>query len=210
MQERFFEIYNGHPGVNQLGDDTHASLERMWDIANTIRIADLKLPPLNGLATDDSHNYEGPRGPTPGRGWLMVKAGELTPEALIESINQGHFYASSGVVLEGFSFQDSRLSITIAPQQEVEFVTQFIGTPKDFDRTNEPVRDEKGKEIEATRRYSADVGQVFAEVKGTNPTYQLTGKELYVRAIVNSSKPHQNPSYDGQKEQAWVQPVVGK
>ena len=210
VEERFFEIYNGHPGVNQLGDETHVSLERMWDIANTIRIADMKLPPLNGLATDDSHNYEGPRGATPGRGWIMVKAAELTPDALINAVHEGSYYASSGVVVEEFKFQDKQFSIAIAPQQGVEFVTQFVGTPKDYDRSNEPVRDQAGKEIDATRRYSADVGQVFAEVSGNNPSYKLTGKELYVRAVVNSSKPHPNPSYDGQHEQAWIQPVGWK
>ena len=35
----FFEVYNGHPGVNQLGDATHPSVELMWDIANAIRYA---------------------------------------------------------------------------------------------------------------------------------------------------------------------------
>ncbi|MBC8114503.1 MAG: hypothetical protein H7062_09010, partial [Candidatus Saccharimonas sp.] len=32
--ENFFEVYNGHPGVNNTGDDTHASCERIWDIIN--------------------------------------------------------------------------------------------------------------------------------------------------------------------------------
>jgi hypothetical protein len=208
VQEKFFEIYNGHPSVNQLGDATHANLERMWDIANTIRLGELKQPPLYGLATDDSHNYHSPRGASPGRGWVMVRARELTPESLIEAINAADFYASSGVVLDTvrFSTAPAELSLEIRAEPGVEYVTQFIGTPVEYDRANTPVRDKDGNEINATRRYSADVGQVFAEVKGVNPKYRLTGKELYVRAIVNSSKPHPNPSLDNQKEQAWTQP----
>ena len=51
------------------------------------------------------------------------------------------------------------------------------------------------------------MGRVFATVKGLRPTFKLTGNELYVRAVVNSSKPHANPTFDGQKQQAWTQPV---
>ena len=60
-KERFFEVYNGHPDVHHLGDETHAGVERMWDIINTLRIGEMKAAPVNGLATDDSHNYFGKR-----------------------------------------------------------------------------------------------------------------------------------------------------
>ncbi len=36
---------------------------------------------------------------------------------------------------------------------------------------------------------------------------QLTGKELYIRAAITSSKPHPNASYPNQTEMAWTQPV---
>ena len=58
-KERFFEVYNGHPDVHHLGDETHAGVERMWDIINTLRIGEMKAAPVYGLATDDSHNYFG-------------------------------------------------------------------------------------------------------------------------------------------------------
>ncbi|MCA9146672.1 MAG: hypothetical protein KDB05_28035 [Planctomycetales bacterium] len=209
VQERFFEVYNGHPGVNQLGDETHASIERMWDIANTIRIADMKHPPLYGMGTDDSHNYFGNRGASTGRGWVMVRAAELTPEALIRSMEAGDFYVSSGVTLESHVFDSEKqtLSVVIAAEEGVEYVTEFIGTPVDYDNASQPVVDKDGKEIVATRTYSADVGKVLAQVNGTTATYQLTGKELYVRATVTSTKKHWNPSFDNQTEQAWTQPV---
>lgn len=209
LQEKFFEVYNGHPGVNQLGDETHTSIERMWDIANTIRVADMKHPPLYGMATDDSHNYFGNRDASTGRGWVMVRAKELTPEALIHSLEAGDFYASSGVTLEAHAFDHKKQSLTvsIAAEEGVDYVTQFIGTPVDYDKASQAVVDKENNEITATRTYSADVGKVLAEVKGTSATYQLTGKELYVRALVTSTKKHWNPSFDGQTEQAWTQPV---
>jgi hypothetical protein len=36
---RFFEVYNGHPRVNNDGDDFRASTERMWDIVLALRLA---------------------------------------------------------------------------------------------------------------------------------------------------------------------------
>ena len=54
--ERFFELYNGHPMVNNEGDDTHIDLETMWDLINISYYSDKK-PLLLGIATDDSHNY---------------------------------------------------------------------------------------------------------------------------------------------------------
>ncbi|HXG72282.1 MAG TPA: hypothetical protein VNJ04_16855 [Gemmatimonadaceae bacterium] len=44
-------------------------------------------------------------------------------------------------------------------------------------------------------------------MRGTAPTFNLTGAELYVRAVVTSSKPHPRQSFVGQTEQAWTQPV---
>ena len=29
--EKFFEVYNGHPGVHNAGDAAHLSTEEIWD-----------------------------------------------------------------------------------------------------------------------------------------------------------------------------------
>jgi len=55
--ENFFEVYNGHPGVNNNGNESYASTDRIWDIILTKRLAELKLPMMYGLATDDGHSY---------------------------------------------------------------------------------------------------------------------------------------------------------
>jgi hypothetical protein len=209
LRERFFEIYNGHPGVRQLGDEMHPSIDQMWDIANTIRIGELKYPPLFGVATDDSHDYHGSDGATPGRGWTMVRAANLEPETLIKAIKAGDCYASSGVTLDDVKYdpKSKKLEINIHPEEGAEFTTQFIGTRLGYDAKSEPRATADGKSKRLTRKYSADVGQVFATVEGLNPTFQLTGDELYVRAIINSSKPPVNPVWKDQKQQAWTQPV---
>ena len=79
---------------------------------------------------------------------------------------------------------------------------------KGYDAAREPVKDESGKDLPAvTQRYSKDVGRVLSTVEGTKATYKLTGEELYVRAVVESSKAPEKPTYQGQKAQAWTQPV---
>lgn len=209
VSERFFEVYNGHPGVKHLGDADHPSVERLWDIANTIRLGQLCVAPLYGVATDDSHNYHGKPGSHTGRGWIQVRSRHLTPESLIRAINRGDFYASSGVMLRDVTFDagSGRLSLDIEPDCDTTFTTSFIGTPTNYDTTSEPRIDKDGKPIRSTRKYSSDVGKVFATVEGTTPSYTLTGDELYIRAVVTSSRPHRDPSFTGQQQQAWMQPV---
>ncbi len=209
VAERFFEVFNGHPAVAQPGDAYRPSIERMWDIANTIRVAQLTVPPLMGVATDDSHDYHGVDGATPGRGWIMVRAYHLTAESLIRSMRRGEFYASSGVTLAEVAYDQEQgvLRVEIDAEPGVTYKTQFVGTAKDYDRSSQPRLGKDGEPIRATRQYSADVGKVFAEQTGTQATYRLTGEELYVRAIVISDRTHPQASYEGQMEQAWTQPV---
>ena len=187
VEDQFFEVYNGHPGINHLGDGDRPSDEEIWDLANTLRIMVHDAPPLFGVATDDSHNYHG-GDVSPGRGWVMVRAEELEAGSLIEAMEQGDFYASSGVVLEEVSYdRRKRTHLVRMPAAEgVEYETRFVGT----------------------RRGTPDKpGEIFATVIGLEASYRLEGDELYVRAVVTSSVVHPNPSYKDQREQAWTQPV---
>jgi hypothetical protein len=213
VSEHFFEVWNGHPGVNHLGDDLRPGLETMWDIANTIRLSKLNLPPLYGLGTDDSHHhhFEGMNRSIPGRGWVMVRAHHLTPESLIRALRAGDFYASSGVSLQDVRYdpETKQISIVIDAEEGATYTTRFVGTPLKYDDTTEdpPTVDAEGKPMRASRRYSADVGKTFATVEGTTPSYTLRGEEMYVRATITSSAGADRPAYEGQKKQAWTQPV---
>ncbi len=209
VSERFYEVYNGHPAVRHLGDQNHPGVERIWDIANTLRIAQLKAAPLMGLAVDDSHEYYGQRGSRPGRGWIMVRSRYLTPESLIRAMKRGDFYASSGVTLRDvrFDVETGKLEIEIEPREDATFITEFIGTPMDYEATSELRADAEGEPLRATRKYSPQVGTVLARISGTNPSYSVREDQWYVRAVITSSEPHPDPSYDDQKQRAWTQPV---
>lgn len=209
--EKFFEVYNGHPGVNDSGNAEHASTERMWDIILTKRLAELDLPIMYGLATDDGHNYHRvpSRASEPGRGWVMVLAESLAPESLIPAMERGDFYSSSGVVLGRVESSSKGLSVKVQNEPGLTYRIAFIGTTQGYDTASESVRDSKGAEVRATRRYSEEIGRVLATHDGPTASYEFTGNEIYVRAVVTSSRVHPNPSEPGEFERAWIQPVVG-
>ncbi|MHA3770601.1 hypothetical protein ACXR0O_03575 [Verrucomicrobiota bacterium sgz303538] len=209
--EQFFEVYNGHPQVHNEGDEYHANIDQVWDIVLTQRL-ERGLQPLYGLASDDSHNYHGDPDPKkqshPGRGWLMVRAASLSPEHLIAALENGDFYASSGVTLKDVRRGKDTLSLEIAAEPGVTYRTEFIGTRKGYDRSSEIITGKAGETMRATRRYSPDIGAVLATVEGPSASYTLQGDEIYVRARVTSSKPKTDPYRAGETEQAWTQPLV--
>jgi len=215
--ERHFEVFNGHPGVNQSGDEARPSIDRLWDIANTIRLVDLNAEPLFGIATDDSHAYHGkPKGSRPGRGWVMVRATHLTPEHVVKAIKAGDCYASSGVTLRDVRYDATSkiLEIEIEPDGDATYRTEIVGTLKGVDTSSQappPLPKPKSPDEKVggrvSRRYSDAIGKVLATQEGLKVRYQLTGEELYVRAIITSSKPPVDPVWDEQRQQAWTQPV---
>ena len=214
-RQRFFEVYNGHPGVVNDGDALHLSMDAMWDVVLTFRLADRKLGLVWGVGTDDSHNYHriGLGQSNSGRGWVMVRARHLTAESVVRAMEDGDFYASSGVTLADVRRAPGRLALEIQPEAGVTYVTRFIGTRRGFDRSSSELAPaavpKGGSRTVAHRRYSPDVGAVLAEVTGTHAEYVFRGDELYVRAKVVSSKPKNNGSVAGEFESAWVQPVAG-
>lgn len=209
VEEPFFEVFNGHPGVAHLGDDKHVGVERMWDIANTLRIAEYKAPPLYGLGTDDSHNYFGQRGSSPGRGWVMVRAKSLDTETLLNAMTAGDFYASSGVTLRDVRYDKGAgtLTVEVGDIGTDRVSIQFIGTRKNYQRVRAAVLGKDGKPRPDTYRYPDDIGETFKTVFEPKATYQLKGDELYVRAMVTLYKPPANPVWKSQRQQAWTQPV---
>ena len=211
--EKFFEVYNGHPVVFNSGDADHAGTERIWDIVLTKRLAELHLPIMYGLATDDGHDYH-QEGPTqgaaqPGRGWVMVLSDELKAETLVDSLEAGRFYSSSGVNLKQIESSSQGMSVVVDATPGETYTIEFIGTRKGYDRSSQPVLDEEGNEMRATRRYSAEMGETLAVIEGTEASYTFQGDEIYVRARITSSAKHPNPSEEGDFKQAWCQPVVG-
>ncbi len=215
LDERFFEIWNGVDADNDPGDARHPSTDEVWDIANTLRIAGMGAAPLLGIATDDSHDYQGNkvRAP-PGRAWVMVRSRFLTPDSLVRAMESGDFYATTGVVLDDVGYDAARrtLSLRIQPRPGERFVTRFVGTRRGVRLEGRPRRDPDGTVVETTLDYASGdgprIGEVLAEARGTRASYTLRGDELYVRAIVESSAAPDVPSVEHPFKRAWTQPVA--
>jgi len=162
----------------------------MWDLANTLRSLELDLPLLYGLATDDSHEYFrwGVGEMNPGRGWVMVRGSERDGNAIVTALQQGDFYASSGVTVHDFRTDADCYELEIATESGLDYVTRFIGT-RSIDDTPNPQ------------------AEVLFETTSDTPCYTYEGNELFVRATVTSSRLHPNPYRQGDYEIAWLQPV---
>lgn len=184
--ERFFEVFNGHHLVNNYGDSTHEGTESMWDKIN-LHFLQQGRPLMYGMGTDDSHNYYffGPSFSNSGRSWVMVDAPELTPKTLIEAMEAGRFYVSSGVTLKQLPQVRNSLAVRVKTEPDVTYRIQFFGVRKGSQRA-----------------------ELLREVADTVATYPLTDDILLLRAKIISNKPKYNPFMPGDLETAWTQPIA--
>ena len=156
QRTKLFEVYNGHPQVNNLGGGDVPGLEEMWDRLLTGG----KL--IYGIAVDDAHHFKRPWDPTassPGHGWVYVQAPALEPRALVNAVEQGRFYASTGVVLDAVEATARDLRVAVKPTSFSKYRIRFIG---------------RG-------------GRVLREVAAPDARFVFTGDEGYVRAKVVES-----------------------
>jgi len=153
---RLFEIYNGHPQVNNEGGGGVPSLEAMWDQILSRGVL------LYGLAVDDAHHFkrhDDRSAARPGKGWVFVKADTLAPRAILDAMERGEFYSSTGVELNDYVVTDTSITLTVRETVWSKYRIQFIG------------RD----------------GAVLQETTESPATYRIRGDEGYVRARVLES-----------------------
>ncbi len=150
------EVYNGHPQVNNVGGGGLPGAEALWDAMLT------KGQQVFAVATDDTHNVKQPGvrdAGAPGRGWVVVRARQLSQESILDAMRRGDFYASTGVELSDIQATPRSLVVTIKPQSFARYTVQFIG---------------RG-------------GQVLKVATSSPAQYDITGNEGYVRAKVVDS-----------------------
>jgi len=153
---RLFEVFNGHPTVNNLGGGGVPSLEETWDrILSSGKM-------LYGIAVDDAHYFkrpEDPMAPRPGKGWVYVRSPRLEGRALVEALERGDFYSSTGVQMTSIEANASSLSLVVKTEPSSKYRIQFIGRQ----------------------------GRVLSEVTTPTASYSFKGDEGYVRAKVMES-----------------------
>jgi hypothetical protein len=171
--DRLLEIFNGHPYVHNDGAGGEPGMEEIWDMLLTDGVR------MYGIAVDDAHHFLefGHEQANPGRGWVAVRASALEAGAILEAMEAGRFYASTGVELEAVDVTASRIEIRISQRGDFRYTTQFIGSG----------------------------GRVMKEMHGATAYFDLhahgpvarEGETPYVRARVT----------DSGGAVAWVQPV---
>jgi len=151
-----FEIYNGHPQTNNLGGGGVPGTEAIWDILLT------RGRLYYGMAVDDAHNFKVFRRElsNPGRGWVMVRAPELTPHAIVHALETGNYYPSTGVLIDDIVTSHGKgLAFHIKKKKLNKFKTEFFGTGGKLLKTDESMQ----------------------------PHYEFQSGDIYVRARITSS-----------------------
>jgi len=153
---RLFELFNGHHLVNNLGGGGVPGMEEVWDrMLSSGKV-------MYGIADDDAHVFKQPGNPDvagPGRAWVVVRAERLAVRPILEALEHGDFYASTGVELIDYKVTDKAITIAIAAQISSKYRIQFIGAH----------------------------GKVLSEADASPATYAFAGDERYVRAKIFES-----------------------
>ena len=156
QRTRLFEVFNGHPTVNNLGGGGVPSLEETWDrILSSGKM-------LYGIAVDDAHYFKRPEDPTeprPGKGWVYVRSPRLEGRALVEALERGDFYSSTGVQMQTVDASTTALSLAVKTEPSSKYRIQFIGRQ----------------------------GRILSDVTTPTASYTFKGDEGYVRAKVLES-----------------------
>ena len=147
------EVASGHPYVNMQGPP---SVEAMWDQLLTAGRR------VFAVAVDDTHHLKDPLDEghvPPGRAWIVVRAEERTPDAILGAIERGDFYASMGPEIAEYGVGAKSMTVCVKEKNTAHYRVQFIGAH----------------------------GRLLQESPGSAATYTFRGDETYVRAKVIDS-----------------------
>lgn len=150
---RLLEVYNFTYDHNNFSAGGALGMEEIWDRLLSGGFL------LYGVASSDSHYYISefiPGKANPGTAWIMVKAKELTLQAIVQALENGDFYATIGVLLKDVVITENEYIVEIEQEGDRKYSTYFIG--KD--------------------------GKILQIDYGTKAVYTFKGNELYVRARI--------------------------
>ncbi len=116
-----------------------------------------------GLAADDAHWRNGDN--DAGRGWVWVKAATLSQGAILESLEQGFFYASSGPQIHDLVWEPAERTVHV--RCDPSTAIDFTGNGK------------------YCRRVTAPPGETLTEA-----SYELRKRQTYVRISCRDTDGH--------------------
>jgi hypothetical protein len=129
-----FLVCLNHPAWSLLDPDDYKDLKGLWgiEVYNTgcfkCGLADTEQPMVDLLrrnehvmpvAADDNHDTWAQFG-----GWLMVKADKLEYKTVMNALERGEFYASTGPEIRHLSIDGNRVTVRTSPCQCIQIVTE--------------------------------------------------------------------------------------
>ena len=186
-----FELFNGHPAINNYGGGKFQSTENMWDqLLTSGKI-------IYGVSSDDARHFQeiAPDKSNPGYGWVMVQASKLDPGEIVKAMVRGDFYASTGVFLKAC---DKSLDVYTIEIDDIK--TQAVLSSHNR-KGKQVIHGKAGYKIE----FIGPNGIRLKEVEGLNGSYTINNSYSYVRAKVTYTFSRQNNGYE--EYYAWGQPV---
>jgi predicted metal-dependent phosphoesterase TrpH len=153
---KLVEIWNQYPNLRH----HHQSAEWMWDALLTSGRL------IYAVASDDSHDMDPAvdpnhaAGSTPGRAWVMVKASQLTAEAVLGAMERGEFYSSTGVALSVLELGPRDIKIAVREPAPSGCVIEFVGAG----------------------------GVILSRVEATRAQYVIKSSDRYVRVRIRDGQ----------------------
>lgn len=186
-----FELYNGHSFVNNEGNEDHISTEVLWDILLSNKMK------IYGVSSDDAHHFQtiSPNHTNPGRGWVMVKADELSSEAMTEAMLKGDFYSSSGVFLKSVISSSDHYAVTVDPERTAKALKSTVLRGKYVKEGKEGFRIE----------YIGPEGEILSTTYAETAEYSVSGPMTYLRVKVIYTRAISEGGFE--EYYAWGQPV---
>jgi hypothetical protein len=186
---RFLELYSSHSAVHNWGNENHVSVEEKWDELLS------RGHKIYGIAADDAHDYYEWQQPecNPGRAWIMVQSDVLSADAITQSVSEGRFYSSSGVILEQVTVDETQYRVKIDTAQSRQEIEKMLFAPR---------LDPDGQEG-FTIEFIGEHGRVLETSQSLEAVF-LFDREKYVRCRVTFAR--QTPKGIA-KYFCWTQPV---
>lgn len=150
-----FEVYNAGPETNNFGGPGRPSAEALWDAVLS------RGRRLRAIAVDDAHHFRafGHRYSNPGRAWIHVQASHLSEAAILEAVETGEMYASTGVELEDVKAAADEVAVTVMAEHDRTYRTSIIGPN----------------------------GSILEQIDGPDIRFRVSGSVPYARARVDDS-----------------------
>ena len=177
--------------LNRLTPETAAAIEEL----NFVEIFDgdtLAEAPWDSLLTRRKTVLAVASDTSPaGRAWVVVQADSLTPACVISALEQGRFYASSGVMLAGITQQHTRFAVEVDTAATRKQLPPLLQKNYTADTTRYEIT------------FITAEGKTAKRVTGLKGHYESRLGDGYVRVRVTYSHPA-----DSLVCHAWTQPRI--